>query len=290
MNNTLENPVDFTELRSILNSKIRLHILFSLFNEGKTLGELADSSDKAPSTYVNNLKFLELSFKIFRKQKKYYLTSLGKLLALKLFAFINNWNVINDNFDFWQKHSLDSIPKDNLNKLYSLEDCEYVYSTVSNMKKPLISFMDLLILSTNSKIVLPIFSEKHCDIIFNTLTNDKNKKMELCINSKVFDKIKAYYTDELINFKNNGQLKLNVLNKDINLFLVVTEYLMSLNLFLIEGFYDDSVILLNDTPISIEWAKNLFNYLKNQSDAPNIYSNSDSPSLIAKIPKIEVVL
>ena len=281
--NSAEIMVDFKSIRNVLNSEIKVSILIDLFNGGKTLKQLADSSNKSASTFVNNLKFLEINQEIVINQDKYYLTSLGILLTLKIIAFINNWTVINDNFDFWQEHSMDSIPKNSLNNIGSLKDSEYILSSISDMRRSLITFMDILKLSDNSKIILPIFSEKHCDIIFNTLTTDSNKTIELCVNSNILKKIQSYYADEIIHFKNNGQLKFGSLNKDVDIFLVATNNLMSLNLFLNDGFYDDNIVLVNTSDMSIQWANNLFEYLKNRVDLSNNYLKLNEVSLLDEV-------
>ena len=259
MENT--NKKEFKEIKYILTSKMRTRLILTLSEKEKNLEILRNELDKPSATILHGLKELENLNYIEKYNKYYYLTSNGYLLAINLIKLIENWYSLDKNIEFWKNHSLDSIPENSLKNLYQLKDAECVKSDNNDLSKPLNKYLELIKDSETLKIILPIFSEIHLKNIFN-LVNKKNlKKIEIITSENIIESIEKSDLKNII--KNNEKIEFITVKNKINLFITCTNKFISMTLFLKDGYYDDSQILIDKTEPGISWGLKIFDDYKN---------------------------
>lgn len=187
MNNNGDH--EFKGIKYILTSSMRTKLIISIYEKEKNLEELRNELKKPSATILHGLKELENLNFIKKRNKYYYLTSNGYLLAVNMLKLIENWYSINKNEIFWNRHDLSCIPEDLLKKLYLLKNSYCINSTNDDLSKALTSYLNLLGKSKNLKMILPIFSEIHIENILNLVENEKIDSLKLITPTEIFNSI-----------------------------------------------------------------------------------------------------
>ncbi len=250
---------DFLNVRFLLASQMRPKLLLLLLNSDQDLNSFREELDKPSASILHGLKELE-GVRLISKNFKYYsLSSKGFLYSLSLDKLSKDLFIFQENREFWQSHSIDSLPLDSFRNAYLLKDSILVESDETDLSKTLIEYLDLLSNSEDMRIILPIFSEQHLDIILENLEN--GGQLQLITTEEVLYSLrKSGYFKSFAEYSKNNQIDLRKLNIDIELFLTICENAMSLSLFFNDGLFDDSSFILNQTEDGIKWANMLFSY------------------------------
>ena len=85
---------------------------------------------------------------------------------------------------------------------------------------------------------------------------NEHSKLELIVNEKILNSIREN-TDLEEKLLENEKVTVKCIEQDLKLFLTCSNNFMSLTLFLNDGHYDDSQILIGKDENSIKWALNL---------------------------------
>ena len=109
---------DFNLLKFIVTSELRLKLLFSLYDSSKTIKELESEFNRKPGNISRGLNELK-SCKLIQKfpNKMYAVSSIGFLLAKNLENLMYNLEAVDANGEFWENHSIRSIPNKFLKEL-----------------------------------------------------------------------------------------------------------------------------------------------------------------------------
>ncbi len=247
---------EYQNVKYILTSSMRTKLLLALYEHSKKLEEIRNDLKKPSATILHGLKELENKNLIRKIQKYYELTSNGYILTTNMIKLIENWYSINKSKAFWNTHNLSDIPNELLKDIYLLKDAEYETSTTSDLSNAFNKYIKLLLNSMELKIILPIYSENHFKYIIDFLNENELSKLELILNEKILNSIKQNETLENEILKNE-KVKVKCIKEDLKLFLTCSDNFMSLTLFLKDGHYDDSQILIGKDKNSIKWALNL---------------------------------
>ena len=248
---------EYKHIKYILTSSMRTKLLLSIYNNGKKLEDLRNILKKPSATILHGLKELENINLVKKVQKKYELTSNGYLLTINMIKLIENWSSINNSKIFWNNHDLSCIPQDLLKDIYLLKDAEYVHSTTSDLSNAFNNYIELISNAKKLKIILPIYSENHFKHMTKYLKKDQLEKLELIVNEEI---LKSMTKNKEINKEiiENNKVNLKCSEKDLKLFLTISDEFMSLTLFFKDGHYDDSQILIAKNENAIKWALNLY--------------------------------
>lgn len=248
---------DFITVRFLLASKMRPSLLLLLSASQRDLNDFREELEKPSASILHGLKELERINLIKKDFKNYSLSTKGILCSASLEKLFQDLYIFQINRDFWQNHSIDSIPIDSFRKSYLLKDSVFVESDEHNLSKAFNKYLDLISACGDMKIILPIFLEEHLEIILENLENGDN--LLLITNDDVFSSLKSskYYKD-LVDFSKKGQVSIRKTDQDLKVFLTVCDDFMSLSLFYNDGLYDNSCFILNEHSDGIKWAKILF--------------------------------
>lgn len=248
---------EYRDIKYILTSNMRAKLLLALYEIPKNLDDLRKELSKPSATILHGLKELE-TINLVRKTKKCYeLTSNGYLLATNMVKLIENWYSLSKDENFWDNHDLSDIPEEIIKNIYLLKDAEYINSTTSDLSIAFNQYINLISKSSKLQMILPIYSENHFKHIIDLLKEDLIKKMEIIVSEEIHNSIKR---NELFNKEllENKKVSVKVIEKNIKIFLTISEEFMSLTLFFKDGHYDDSQILIAKDENALKWAFSLW--------------------------------
>ncbi|MBE0521761.1 MAG: winged helix-turn-helix domain-containing protein [Candidatus Methanoperedenaceae archaeon] len=254
---------DFHELmRLAVCSELRKNIMVYLNDGEKSLKEMREEMNVSSTTAIHALKDLEKSNLTFQDQdKKYALTNIGKIMALKLVDFSDASLVLKKHEKFWLEHDMSGIPVHLMRKIGWLEDSVLFTDTEIDIFKVHSNFINLLKDAKEIKGVSPIFVPEFASL-FEELVITKNINVSLIIKKDVLDKISSEIKQKILDINNNPGLNLYVIEDDIKIAFTVTDYFMSLGFFRQDGVYDYSNDLINYNEKGIAWGNELFEYYR----------------------------
>lgn len=250
---------EFKGVKYILTSSMRAKLLLALYEIPKNLDELRTELKKPSATILHGLKELEGINLVRKAQKLYELTSNGYLLTTNMIKLIENWYSLSKSEAFWDNHDLSDIPDEVIKNIYLLKDAEYINSTTSDLSIAFNRYIKLISKAKKLEIILPIYSENHFKHIIDLLNKDKIEELKLIVSDEIYDSINKneLFKKELLE---NKKVNLNIINKNLKIFLTYSEEFMSLTLFFKDGHYDDSQILIGRNKNALKWAEYLLKY------------------------------
>ena len=194
---------------------------------------------------------------IKRSFKSYSLTSKGVLCSASLEKLFQDLYIFQSNKDFWLNHSIESIPIESFKNAYLIKDSVFVESDEQNISKSLMKYLDLLSTCKDMKIILPILLDDHLEVILENLENGSN--LVLITNNRVLSSLRdSHYYEKLVAYSKKGKVSIRKIDDDLKLFLTVCDNGMALNLFFIDGLFDNSCCIFNENLEGIVWANFLF--------------------------------
>ena len=255
---------DFLVVRFLLASRIRPKLLLLLSESNYDLNGFRADLDKPSASILHGLKELESANMIQKNFKSYSLTSKGILCSASLEKLFEDLYIFQSNKDFWLNHSIESIPHESFKNAYLLKDSVFVESDEHNLSKPLMKYLELLSACNDMKIILPIFMDDHLEIILENL--EKGNNLVLITNNQVLSSLRdSDYYEKLLDYSKDGKVSIRKVDDDLKLFLIACNDGMALNLFFIDGLFDNSCCIFNETADGVIWANFLFEKFIEQS-------------------------
>jgi predicted transcriptional regulator len=246
-----------------LKSELKVAILASLLDGGKSLSELRSLLNTRETTILHILKGFENMSLTAKSHGVYGLTSLGLIEANIAKECCAAADVVGDFRDFWLNHDVSGIPVCFMLRLGELKDSIVVRAESSEIGKVHETFMQVLLSSKKVQGLSPIF---HPDYVsaFRSLLNQGNP-VDLVLTSDVLDKTLGSADSKLLEqYILNEQLRIFVAG-DLRIALTVTENSFSLGLFGLDGKYDYSTDLVSLSPRAVAWGEELFRRAKEMS-------------------------
>ena len=207
------NMEDFNFLKFIFSSESRLKLLFSLYESSKTVKEMESQFNMKPgniSRALNDLKSCKLITRLPNKQ--YAITSIGFLLAKNLENLMFNNENIDGLGDFWEVHSIKSIPNRFLKDISSFSSFSLVKSNITEFAKPINVYLENIRKSTDICMILPVFSKIFMDAIYEALI-DHDGHLDLLTTKTIHDLI--------VKSDSDGYFKALVRDKKIDYYRVL---------------------------------------------------------------------
>ena len=246
-------------LRLVICSDLRKNLLICLNEDKKSLGDLRNELNISSTTAIHALRELEKSNLTFQdKDKNYALTTIGRIITLKLVDFSDAAEVLKKHERFWLEHDLGGIPDHMMEKIGWLKDSVLIKNTETEIFKVHSNFINLLRNAKEIKGVSPFFIPEFA-ILFEELMFEKNTDIQLLLTREVYEKIDKEIIKKIFANK-NLKFKLYILKGNVTVAFTVTDYFLSLGFFHIDGSYDFSTDLLSYNKKAIDWGSELFEY------------------------------
>lgn len=241
----------------------REKVLLMLLEGPKTLEEIRESLKDTSAGVIPQIKKLEKANWVIKKERRYYLTEIGEIIAGTYRPFHRTLKVIAKDEEFWMRHNLTGIPQPLRGRIHELGDYNVFESTPTEIFQPHKEFMKELLASKWVKGVSPIFHPEYMHAF--TDLEKKGAEISLIMTKNVLDKIKAEYKDvfkKIIAYKNASMM---VCEEEILVAFTVTDRFLSLGLFFKEGVYNTTHDLQSSEKSAIKWGEDLFKYHKERS-------------------------
>lgn len=252
------------DLKLLTSSSVRTKIILSLNDCSKDLSDLKNEIGAENSAILKSIKNLEINQIIHRNDKKYALSPIGKMYAAKSNNFFKSISSVKDIQKAILNHYIDCIPSFLLDEIGCLDNSVIIESNSVDIIKPLNYYTEIVSKSKYVKTVLPFFYYPYLDLYLN-LFNQKD--VNLVLTPLIIEKaIKTIGKGNLHKFKHLNDINLFKIEEDVNVALTVTDNFMSMGLFLNDGIYDATMILVNQEKDAICWGNKLFNYFLKRSN------------------------
>ncbi|WP_054835324.1 winged helix-turn-helix domain-containing protein [Methanobrevibacter arboriphilus] len=263
VNDVKSNEI-FINIKHILTSTLRTRLLICLFSGKKDLKSLRNDLGKPSTSILHGIKELDKLNLIKKEKKNYGLSSNGTMLAMNIIKLIQNIYSINNNSHFWDSHCIKDIPYESLKKIHLIQNAKSIRSSENDLAKTSKEYISLVSKSKDIKVLLPIFSSIHLDALLKSLNDGSNLELIASKNILEFirdngyggEKFSSFVKDNNMNNNKNNKnnsLKIWELSKEFKLFLSSGNNFLSLGLFSDDGYYDDSIMLLDNTKEGINW-------------------------------------
>ena len=262
MNNCVFEELDFSEdtfdlTRYILTSEIRLDLLLNLYDGDKILDEIKLELNKKPGNLLRSLNELIEKKLVVKSDKTYSLSSTGYLLAMNIINLFDNWNSIDNHYDFWQKHSISSFTSKFIKRINIWENAKRVESNKIEFDKTFRVYFENLHESREINMILPIFSKMYIDIILESLIRN-DATLTLITNKPILDLIYENDADNAFDsLIKEGRIQAILTDYDLEMFFTSCDNFSSLFLFFDKMLFDDSEMLLIKDEENIKNAKNI---------------------------------
>ncbi|KCZ71774.1 putative transcriptional regulator [Candidatus Methanoperedens nitroreducens] len=250
-------------LLSVLTfSEKRENLLFLLLNEPKTIAEIKGYLNVSTPEIFPRIKEMETKNLIYKENKYYALTPIGKVVAKFFQPLVNTLHVIEENEEFWKEHNIEAIPQCFLERIDELGNCRFIENRLEEMYEPHTEFFENISKSELVMGVAPVFNPAYPAFFLQLALHKVH--VSLILTKNVFEKVKNEYRDDLQRFLECNNTSLYVLD-DISLAFVVTDIFLSLSLFYKNGIFDAQRDLISFDESALKWGEELFNYYKEHS-------------------------
>jgi predicted transcriptional regulator len=258
-----DNDIDIHRL--VVCSDLRKNLILSLYESQKSLGDLRASLKISSTTAIHALKELEKGNLTFQeKNKKYSLTNIGKIIAIKLLDFCNAAEVLQKHERFWLEHDLSGIPHDMIEKIGWLKDSNVIAIDVLNIIKTHEHYISSLSNAKWIKGVTPIFSSDYTNA-YKVLA-EKNIIIKLVLSQDVLKKLIEVMGPDYLDFLiNKHQAEIFVTDENLKVAFTVTDVFFSLGFFNNIGVYDIAQDLISTDDMAVCWGHELFKYYQEKS-------------------------
>lgn len=252
-------------LRLAVCSETRSNILISLSEGKKSLGELRKELNTVSTTALHALRELEENGLVLEdKDRKYSLTEIGRIMALKLIDFSDAAEVLEKHKTFWLEHDLSGIPSHLFDKIGWLRESNIIQINMLDLIKTHSSYINLIKTAKWIKGVSPVFYSDY-PIIFKELI-EKNVGTDLILTYDVLGKlIDDVGLEDIKNAIHNYRLELLVTDINLRVAFTVTDSFLSLGLFTNSGVYDTAHDLTSTDDRAVRWGVELFEYYRGKA-------------------------
>jgi len=251
------------ELKFLTTSGVRIKMLASLLEKPKTSTQLKDEIGVGASTVIHAARDLEQEGLLIEKTDGYHLTTIGKIMTLKLLEIIKTIYAMKRSKNFWMKHSIDGIPEKSIKNIYMLCEHELLTSSIRNVFKTLSVYMEITKKAKEFYGVSPVFVEAFVNLVTKLL--NRGTKVNLVITEDVFEELKRINKKGLKKVLENKNLSLWVIKETPPVAFTVTDAVFSLGLFDEEGVYDPTQDIVSFDKEALEWGRELFEYYKSRA-------------------------
>jgi predicted transcriptional regulator len=251
---------DYVRLPS---SEVRLEILLSLNEAPKTLSELKSETSRRNTTILHALNDLSEINIVTQEEKKYKLTTIGILESTQLKNSVDMAETLQKFQNFWLMHNISEIPKKYLLQIGVLKNAALIKAEDTHIGKVHERYLDLMKSSKYVKGISPVFHPDFLNL-YQSLLNE-GTEIELILTNDIIEEILSQIdVSELSRFILNKQLTIFQKEK-LPVALTVTDKVISLGLFSINGNYDYNVDLIDSYPKARAWGEGLYEYYRKGS-------------------------
>ncbi|WP_330217364.1 helix-turn-helix transcriptional regulator [Methanococcoides methylutens] len=252
-----------TGLLSILTfSEKRKDLLFLLEKGPRSLSQIREHFNVTSPEISPRLKEMEAANFIYKDEKEYHITPIGRVATKYLRPLIDTLHSIEKNETFWKEHILEGIPQHLLDRICELGECSIHEEGLENIYDSHKIFMNSIAEAKEVYGVSSIFIPSYPEFFSNLSKN--SVPTSLILTRNVFEKVKNEYTEMMQSCLDSEATKLYLID-NAKVAFVATDNFFSLSLFFKNGSYDPQRDLVGTGDTIANWGKELFEHYKKEA-------------------------
>lgn len=245
-------------------SEKRREILLMLEKEPRTLQDIKDCLDVTSPEILPQLKKLQKNSLIRPEGRKYVLTDIGEIVLRSFGQLASTLSIFDNDIEFWKEHRIAGIPREFRIRINELGDYRIFKGTQTDMFKPHNEYIKNLL---KSKWVMGVSPVLHPDYPKQLQKLAENGiPISIILTRDVLGKLKDCHKMELDKSFQNINERILICNENIELAFTVTDFFLSMRLFLNNGTYDFYNNIISYERSALEWGQDLFNYYERRSE------------------------
>jgi len=244
-------------------SERRRDILLMLQEEPKTLKEIKEHFRISSPEIIPQIRKLERGNLIYQEGKKYVLTEAGEIVTKSFEQLLRTLKLFEKDMEFWKEHKIE-IPEEFRSRLYELGGYKIFVSTPTEIFKPHDEYIENLLKSKWIKGVSPVLHPEYTKNFL--MMAKKGLPISLILTKEVLEKIKEKHKTELVSGLKCKNAQMMVCNEEITVAFTVTDFFLSMRLFLRDGTYDFYKNIISREKSALNWGADLFRYYETRSE------------------------
>ncbi|WP_342305823.1 winged helix-turn-helix domain-containing protein [Methanolobus sp. ZRKC5] len=244
-------------------SEKRKNLMLFLRDGPREMGEILEVLNVTRHALLPQIKILSENRLVIKEKDVCRLSEIGAVIVRDMLPLVGTLKVLEDNFDYWTKHELSSIPPHLLRRIRELEHCEMIEPDLNDMFE---LNKDLIEESMGSNFVMgataflhPSFPSFLLDLV------KSNIDVSIIMTENALGRHKVDYGHEFKMFLKNNNAKLFVYPGDMKLAsLFLTDNYLMMCLFDENGNYDRKDLVFCNS-LALHWGKELFDYYLSRS-------------------------
>lgn len=241
-------------LKSLTGSWVRTSILFSLQEGPKFTPDLAQAVGASSFSVLHSTKAMIAEGTVERGIDGFCLTNTGRIKANLLIELINGLAALDECIDFWQSHDLSGIPAELQLRIGQLAGGAVIRDDPDNPLKSQTAFIEVVARAKEIRGISPITAPGYQEMILAAL--ERGAQVSLILTKSVISKIDPDALQAALAYENFQLYEIS----DAKVGFTVTDKLVSIALFNLDGSYDPQQDLICEGPEAVRWGRELFEH------------------------------
>ncbi|WP_406656382.1 winged helix-turn-helix domain-containing protein [Methanolobus sp. ZRKC2] len=211
-------------------------------------------------------KILEDEYLITRDEDSggsYMLTTIGKLLVEEMEPLLKTFDVLDANEGYWEKHRLDFLPRNLLERLQELGPCTIVEPRLSEYYEFDKTFQEKSRVSSSFFMVTACFHPMLISLFSELL--DQKVDISVIFSHELFEKMLSEQYSDFKCLAENKQIHFYIYQKDMHfLSFMENDYCVQFMLLTNENYFDNKQSM-SCSQNALKWGKEFFEHYKKDS-------------------------
>jgi predicted transcriptional regulator len=179
-------------------------------------------------------------------------------------TFLETLETLENKYDFWSSHRLDSIPPHLLKRIGDLKLCYFAKSlNESSMFSPHEEFVENISKSKFMKGISPFIHPLYPKMFLYFA--EKGINISLVVTESIYNRLRTEFRDEIEKFLILDNTHIYVYDKEIFLSCAVTDNFLSFGLFYNNSVYDHVNDIISFESRALYWGEELYAYYERLS-------------------------
>ncbi len=260
------------QLKAFTRSAVRMKTILCLMEGEMDSGDLEKMTGTRASTILHTIKDLVEEKLVVKGRRGYTLTNIGRIQATLLDDLVGAIVALDQHKDFWLIHDLSGIPPELQKSIGMLAQSEIMTSNAGAIFRTVEYFIQEMTKSKEIQGVSPIIVPGYTDMIAHIVKG--GAKVDLVLADNIFKIVCEQYRELLKDLLKQDNFSLYRTDRDVKVAFTVTESMLDLGLFRLDGSYDLGADMICVGEGSINWGRKLFEHYRGLSQIV------DNPDLI----------
>lgn len=248
----------------IFMSEKRKNLLFLLRSGPRKMEEILEIMNVSRHALLPQIKILSENGLVIKNKDMCRLTKIGEVLVEDMTPLVGTLTVLENNYDYWTEHDLNSIPPHLLRRIRELGFCRVIEPDLNNMFEINKDLVEQALRSNFVMAATAFLHPSYPSVFLNFIENKID--VSVIMTEDAIEKLKADYGNELKLFLDSGYGKLYVYPDNMELAsLFIAEMFLMICLFDKKGRYDHKDLVFFNAD-AVRWGQELFEYYLSMSD------------------------